>query len=115
MVAEVVADDGETSAITAFVLAVVALMGFVGFPVAEALVGFSGGPETMVERTAIAAMVVLLVVLGSCWLSQQVLDVDRLDDDVEEEVDVDESRRRAAPSGRGGDGRRRRRRDLPRS
>ena len=68
-----------TSAISAFTLAVAGVMGFVGYPVAEALVGFRDGPSGMRERAAVSAMVVLLFLLGTFWLSQRVL----LDDDDE--------------------------------
>lgn len=67
----------EASAITAFTLAVTGLMGWVGFPVADALVGFSGRPDQVKERIVVGAIVALVVLIGAFWLCQRVL----LDDD----------------------------------
>ncbi len=65
------------SAITAFTIAVAGTVGFVGHPVAEALVGLPDGPNEMRERAIVSAMVVLLLLIGVFWLSHRVL----LDDD----------------------------------
>ena len=73
-----------TSAITAFTLAVVGTMGFVGYPVAEALIGFPDGPGEMRERAVLSGMVVLLLLIGALWLSQRVL----VDDEEEEEEET---------------------------
>ncbi|MGI8806689.1 MAG: hypothetical protein ACR2KK_02320 [Acidimicrobiales bacterium] len=67
----------EASAITAFTLAIAGLMGWIGFPVAEALVGIPGGPAQMQERLVVSALIVLVVLIGAFWLCQRVL----LDDD----------------------------------
>ena len=61
------------SAITAFTLAVAGVMGFAGYPVAEALLGFPEGPDDMRYRAAVNAMVVLLFLIGTFWLSHRVL------------------------------------------
>jgi hypothetical protein len=65
-----------TSAITAFTLAVAGVMGFVGYPVAEVLVGVPKGPDDMKELTAVSAMVALALIVGAFWLSQRVFDDD---------------------------------------
>lgn len=65
-----------TSAITAFTLAVAGVMGFVGYPVAEALVGVPKGPDDMKELTAVSAMVALVIIVGAFWLSRRVFDDD---------------------------------------
>jgi uncharacterized BrkB/YihY/UPF0761 family membrane protein len=67
------------SAITAFTLAVAGVMGFVGYPVAEALLGFPDGHDDMRDRAAVSAMVVLLLLIGAFWLCHRVF----LDDEDE--------------------------------
>lgn len=64
--------DGS-AAIAAFTLAVVGTMGFVGRPVAEALVGLPERPGDLDEHAVVSAMIVLLLLLGALWLSQGVL------------------------------------------
>lgn len=71
---------GEASAITAFTLAVAGLMGWIGFPVAEALLGATGFPDKLRERLVVSALVVLVVLIGTFWLCQRVLHDD--DDEV---------------------------------
>lgn len=74
----------EASAITALTLAVVGVIGggFIGFPVAQALVGFGDGPDDMRMHNVVSAAIVLLLLLGTIWLARRVL----LDDDVEASV-----------------------------
>jgi protein-S-isoprenylcysteine O-methyltransferase Ste14 len=64
------------SAIAALTLAVAGLMGWIGYPVAEALVGPADRPGDMRELAAVGAMVVLLVLLGAFWLSHRVVSDD---------------------------------------
>ncbi len=59
------------SAVTAFTLAVAGTMGFVGYPVAEAIVGH-GGSEELRERAIVNGMVVLLLLVAAVWLSHRV-------------------------------------------
>ena len=61
------------SAITAFTLTVAGMMGFVGYPVAEALVGPPEGPDDMRERAIVNGIVVLLLLMVAVWLSQRVI------------------------------------------
>ena len=64
------------SAITAFTLAVAGMLGFVGYPVAEALVGLPDGPDGIQERAmvgAIVATVALALFFGTFPLSHRVL------------------------------------------
>ncbi len=61
------------SAITAFTISVAATMGFVGYPVAEAVVGFPSGPGEMRERAIVNGIVVLLLIVAVFWLGQRVL------------------------------------------
>ncbi len=68
------------SAITAFTLAVAGMLGFVGYPVAEALAGLPDGPDVIQERAtvgAIVAIVALALFFGTFPLSHRVLVDDR--------------------------------------
>ena len=60
------------SAISAFTLAVAGTLGFVGYPVAEALVGLPEGPGAIRDRAIANGIIVLLLLLGAFWLSQRV-------------------------------------------
>jgi hypothetical protein len=71
----------EASAITALALAVVGVIGggFISFGVAQALVGFGGGPDEMRLHVVVTAGIVLLLLLGVVGLARRVL----VDDAVE--------------------------------
>ena len=62
-----------TSAISALILAYSGLGIWLGFPVAEALLGFPEGPDDLADRTLVGAMVVLLLLIGALWLAKRVL------------------------------------------
>ena len=64
------------SAITAFTLAVAGMLGFVGYPVAEALVGLPDGADVIQKRATVSGMVTLALLVGTFWLSHRVLSDD---------------------------------------
>ena len=68
---------GGTSAITALVFAYASLGNWLGFPVAEALLGFPQGPDDMRDRAIVASLIVLLLLFGALWLAGRVF----VDDD----------------------------------
>lgn len=67
--------SSEASAITAFTLAVVAVVGggFIGFSAAQAVVGFAFEPNDMRKHSIVTAMIVLLVLIWAFWLARRVL------------------------------------------
>jgi hypothetical protein len=69
----------EASAIVAFTLAVIGLMGFISDPLARALLGFPEGPHDMPTVAVVSGLVVLVLLVGSFWLSYGAL----VDDDYE--------------------------------